>query len=378
MSQSPVLFRLWRSLPVRIGLVLLLLLVLAIRLLMASGVRRSAQTTSVRPSGPSHQVAPLKTVKQEYSSPVARFTPPPSRPENNTSAGPPPLPEEVKKTLLSDPGPISLFASSPPPAADTPAIEPPMRYLPSFRLIRCMLVTAPQTGDIESPLIGVVLDDQYNTDANGHPHLVVPAGVEVHSMGRPSPVRDRIDGDGDWTFVWRTVDEDNALELRVPALALNRDYDSGLGLYGDEEKSPGIRGRRFQSYSETVIKEALLEATAATIRTLKTTQAQTNPLTNTTNYQQKPGQKNALIEGAAAGVDRVTQMLDDIRQQIEQKGYYVAVLPGKEFYLYNKVPIDLRVAHRPGATQAPPPHDLIQQTLAPLEQKNLTPNPATP
>ena len=58
---------------------------------------------------------------------------------------------------------------------------------------------------------------------------------------------------------------------------------------------------------------------------------------------------NALLEGGAAGTDRIAQMVDDIRKQVDEKGYYVAVLPGKEFYLYTKEPIDLRYIRRPGA-----------------------------
>ena len=349
------LSRIFRSLGFRVALLTLVILALGMGLLWSSRTRRTAQPPPARratAANPTQHTLPTKTVTQGYNRPIDHFTAPPPPPAGGSSSGPPPLSESVRKTLVGEPGPISLFpnAAAPPPAP--PAALPPTRYLPSFRLIRCMLITAPQTGEIETPLIGVVLENQYNIDADGRSQLVIPAGIEVHAIGRPTPVRDRIDGDSDWTFVWRTADPDNATELRVPALALNRDFDATHGSYGDQEKSPGILGRRFESFSETVIKEALLDAAAATIRSLKSTTTQTNSLTNTTSYVPKPGLHNAALEGAAAGTDRVTKMLDDIRTQIEQKGYYVAVLPGKEFYLYNKVPIDLRLARRPGPLSA--------------------------
>ena len=265
-----ILSRLFRSWWVRVLVLVALLLGIAGRVVWSSQVRRNRpppvaarHATPARPDQP----APPRTVTQGYTRGIQSFAAPPAPAAPGPASGPPPLPDSVKKTLVSDPGPISLFPNlaAPPPAP--PAALPPARYLPSFRLIRCMLITAPQTGEIETPLIGIVLDNQYNIDTEGRSHLVIPAGVEVHTLGRPVPVRDRIDGDGDWTLVWRTTDADNAMELSVPALALNRDFDDARRLYGDQEKSPGILGRRFESFSETVIKEALLDAAAATAKT---------------------------------------------------------------------------------------------------------------
>ena len=224
------LSRIFRSLGFRVALLTLVILALGMGLLWSSRTRRTAQPPPARratAANPTQHTLPTKTVTQGYNRPIDHFTAPPPPPAGGSSSGPPPLSESVRKTLVGEPGPISLFpnAAAPPPAP--PAALPPTRYLPSFRLIRCMLITAPQTGEIETPLIGVVLENQYNIDADGRSQLVIPAGI-----------------------------------------------------------------------------------------------------------------------------DRVTKMLDDIRTQIEQKGYYVAVLPGKEFYLYNKVPIDLRLARRPGPLSA--------------------------
>jgi hypothetical protein len=297
-----------------------------------------------------------------------------------TEKGPPPIPEELRKQFINLPSPISLF---PPRLIAAPAAPPPPPtfYLPSFRIIRCELVAGPQTGNIETPLIGVVLENQYNIDPDGVTRLVIPAGVEVHGTGKPSPIRDRIDGNGKWSFVWRTTGADNGMELTVGALALNRDYDQDKKTYGDLEKSPGIVGRRFESSGDKAIEEAILASVAAVTRNLKSYTAILNPLTSQIVNEQKPTIGNALLEGAGAGTDRIAQMIDDIRKEIDEKGYYIAILPGKEFYLYTKEPIDLRKARRPQSLPVGDKPTLAvnvpdaEKTLVPLAARNRTAAP---
>ena len=165
--------------------------------------------------------------------------------------------------------------------------------------------------------------------------------------------------------MWRTNDENNAMELTVNALALNRDYDPTSRVYGDAEKSPGILGRRFESVGDKLIQSALLASAAALTRDLKTYTSVLNPLTSEVVNQAKPTVGNALLEAGAVGTDSIAQKLDAIRKEIDEKGYYVAALPGKEFYLYTKEPIDLRNARRP-------------QTFAQSEKPVANSGPSTP
>lgn len=347
-----------RNLWVSLLMVVVLAIVTAAKIYFASSSRRllvenaSGEHTS-RPAVTSKERSTLKdkaprTVTEEFGEKFANFVlPPPPAVGREAPKGPPPIPDDVKKQLINAPTPISLFPPRIAQPADPPV--PPTYYLPSFRVIRCELIAGPQTGAIETPLIGIVLDNQYNIDSDGVSRLVVPAGVEVHGIGKASPVRDRIDGNGKWTLVWRNEGDDNGMELSVSALALNRDYDEGKKAYGDLEKSPGIVGRRFESVGDKAIEEALLDSVASITRSLKSYTQVLNPLTSQIVTEQKPTVGNALLEGAGAGTDRVAQMFDDIRKEIDEKGYYVAVLPGKEFYLYTKEPIDLRKARRPKA-----------------------------
>jgi len=345
--------RLWTSLLI----LMVLASVTAVKIYFASSSRRhttetaAAQENAKKPGKPA-RAAPRKdqaprTVTEEFGEKFANFVLPPEPPgKKDQDKGPPPIPEELRKQFINPPSPISLFPPRPMLAKAPPPI-PPTYYLPSFRIIRCELIAGPQTGNIETPLIGIVLENQYNIDPDGVTQLVIPAGVEVHGTGKPSPIRDRIDGNGKWSFVWRTSNDSNGMELTVSALALNRDYDLAKKTYGDLEKSPGIVGRRFESSGDKAIEEALLDSVAAVTRSLKSYTAILNPLTSQVVNEQKPTIGNALLEGAGAGTDRLAQMIDDIRKEIDEKGYYIAILPGKEFYLYTKEPVDLRKARRP-------------------------------
>ena len=325
----------------------------AVKLYHASSVRREAaqlpaETATKQPSAaPAAQQKPqpAKTITREFGEKMANFILPPEN-VHKEPVGPPPIPEEVKKQFVSAPSPISLFPVRA-PVSKQPAAVPPIFYLPSFRTIRCQLVTAPETGGVESPLIGIVLEDQFNIDGDGVSRLVIPAGVEVHGMSKPSPSRDRIDGNGRWTFVWRTRDENNSMELAIDALALNRDYDAENGVLGDKEKAPGIKGEVFETYTEGLIRKALLASLAALPERLKSYNEPLNPLTGQTTLQERPTVANAAIGSLGAGLDSISTTLSKIRDQIDKDGYYLAILPGKEFYLYTKEPIDLRRGKRP-------------------------------
>jgi hypothetical protein len=341
--------RLWVSM----ALLIVLAGVTVGRIYLASSTRRQEVTAPPAAAAPppvESSRAGGQSVSAKFGQKFADFILPPE-PARKEEAGPPPVPEEVRKQFVNPATPISLFPPAP-ARAKTPSGLPATYYLPSFRLIHCELIAGPATGNIETPLIGVVLEDQVAIDPDGVTRVVIPAGVEVHGVGKPSPVRDRIDGAGAWTFVWRTNDGNNAMELTVNALALNRDYDPTSRVYGDNEKSPGILGRRIESASDRLLQSALLASAATLARELRSTTSLLNPLTSQMVTQAKPTAGNALLNAGAAGTDDLAQQIDAIRREIDEKGYYVAILPGKEFYLYTKEPIDLRNARRPQALVA--------------------------
>ncbi|OAM91925.1 hypothetical protein AW736_26455 [Termitidicoccus mucosus] len=306
--------------------------------------RRSTSAPAEKAAEAKHrqEEAPNQPVVAKFGASVSKFIAPPEEPrKSNQDEGPPPIPENVKKQLVTEPTPIALYPYRPAPKKER-TLQPATYYLPPYRLIRCMLISSPETGNPETPIIAITLEDTVNIDKDGATRVVIPAGVELHGMGNPNPARDSITASGRWTFVWRTNSEQNSMTLSVAGTALTRDYDETRGIWGPDEKKAGIKGHRFQSISESAVKLVLLDAIAAMTRKLKDYNPVINPLTNQTVNQEVPGVKNAALEGVAGGVDRISKLLDDMRKQIDEKGYYVAVLPGKEFYLYTLEPIDLR------------------------------------
>ena len=370
------------------------LLVVALATLLFVGVYRahSQRTQALVARNEAAPVTPTtasKPIVQSYGEKVVDFVVPAAVSRHSgESEGPPPLPKSDLIQFISPPTTTALF---PPRARPAPLAQkiPPTYYLPSHRLIRCRLVSGVQTGRINSPIIGFVLVSEDNIGPDGISREVIPAGVEVHGKAVASPMRDRIDGNGAWTFVWRTNDENNGMELPISATALTRDYDDTTHLWGDQEKSPGLIGTRFEGESNEVIKLALLKALGAVPAGFEQYTTQLNQLTNQAVSIAKPGLGNTMLQSASAGMDSIAASVESIRKQIEENGYYVAVLPGREFYLYTESPIDLRLAHRPESltgeqlakqTAPTPGNEDLAGTLSKLTKRidSLSPSTAAP
>ena len=196
MSLLGAIFSPFKKLWVSMALVIVLAGLTVVKTYHASNKRREAEAAlpppvpSPVPVGTAARGATARTVTAEFGQKFASFVMPAgaAKPED---AGPPPIPDDVKKLFVNPPTPISLFPPTPGRPKPPPAVRPTY-YLPSFRVIRCELIAGPATGNIETPLIGVVVENQYAIDPGGVTRLVIPAGVEVHGVGKPSPIRDRI------------------------------------------------------------------------------------------------------------------------------------------------------------------------------------------
>jgi hypothetical protein len=299
----------------------------------------------------------------------------PETPEPTTKEAPV-IPKKIRDQMLTPPVSMSLFPIKPTaPAAPSPTA--PDYYLPTFRMIRCKLANAVETGSGESPLIGYVLEDQVNIDAHGISRVVIPAGVEVHGTAGPA-MRERITSAGSWTFVWRTTDTTNARELRVNAVALNRDRNEETGIYGISDGGPGIAGTRIDAVNDKEIRSLALAFVSATTRALKSTVENLNPLTNQVVSTAKNSYSNAVLEGAASTLDEAQKQAEKIRARLEQDGFYVAVLPGSEFYLYTKEPIDLRRATGPGTTIPAGSLPMAESSALPSRALNTTATRSNP
>jgi hypothetical protein len=265
----------------------------------------------------------------------------------------PTIPKKIRDQMLTQPEPMGLFSVIPekPKALPTP---PPTYYLPAKRLIPCKLISNAETGAPYIPLIGIVTEDQYNIDEHGVSRLVLPAGVEVHGFAGNNPRRNRMDASGSWQLVWRTRDKKNATTYTVEAIALQRDFDPKTGLYGSAEKSPGLVGQRIEPSDDRLVKLVALNMASAISTSLRDTTTTLNPLANSAVITPDMSAKNALLTGAAAGIDTVSEYVTKIRDAIIAEGFYVVVYADTQFYLYTQEPIDLRTAARPPLTPVQP------------------------
>ena len=70
--------------------------------------------------------------------------------------------------------------------------------LPYGRLLRCELVNTVDSTNIDTPIIGLVIEDIWNDG-----RVIIPAGTEVHGVAQKSPVRERIGSDRQWFLVFQ-------------------------------------------------------------------------------------------------------------------------------------------------------------------------------
>ena len=122
-------------------------------------------------------------------------------PSTRTSSRPPgPRPPRLRESPTRSRAPRPPQAAATHPAddlRDEGAIRQRM-VLPYGRLLRCELVNTVDSTNIDTPIIGLVIEDIWNEG-----RLIIPAGTEVHGVAQKSPVRERIGSDRQWFLVFQ-------------------------------------------------------------------------------------------------------------------------------------------------------------------------------
>jgi hypothetical protein len=104
-------------------------------------------------------------------------------------------------------------------------------FLPYGRLLRCELVNTVDSTNIDTPIIGLVIEDIWNEG-----RLIIPAGTEVHGVAQKSPVRERIGSDRQWFLVFQ-----DGSELPISGSVL--DYaPTNSDSWAESDGSAGLRG----------------------------------------------------------------------------------------------------------------------------------------
>jgi hypothetical protein len=230
---------------------------------------------------------------------------------------------------------------APPPSisllADTTAGIPEPKslsdfYAPYGRLISCQTVITVDSSSIQTPIVGLVLEDVHHAG-----RLIIPAGTEVHGTAQTDRHRERIASGSSWMFVWQTGEE-----LRIKAVALDREFAGDQAGWGITDGSAGLRGRLLKSDDLAEIKmfAATFLSGAAGALTEKEQTIFGSIDSRTLN--------NAPLKGAQ---EVLAVYADRIREAIERDGFYVRVPSGKQFYLYVLQTIDREAARMGGSSE---------------------------
>lgn len=322
----------------RSGKLLLFVVVFGGGLLIFSALRDKSGSDEIRVTGLTTNATDKPQVVQSIERPMLAFRPPP--PKTNA---PPPLPQkthEPAKVVVEKPKPeppppqlpaISLFAD-----ASAGVSEPKTLgsiYAPFGRLIPCETVITVDSASIQTPIVGLVTENIYHAG-----RLVIPAGTEVHGTAQTDRHRERIASGGSWTLVWQGGEE-----LRLKAIALDREFSGDQEGWGIADGSAGLRGRIIKSDDLAEIK--LFAATFLSGAADALTEKE-QTIFGTVNSRSL---NNAPFEGAQKVLSVYAQR---IYEAIQRDGFYVRVPSGKQFYLYVLQTIDRGDAVL-GGTQKP-------------------------
>ncbi len=115
-------------------------------------------------------------------------------------------------------------------------------------MVKCQLVNTVDSSNLTTPIIGFVNEDVW---WNGK--VIIRANSEVHGLASVDTVRERIAGNGEFTFV---LNEPSGLgrELVVRAMVLDMEHDEQIDSYGITDGSAGLRGDVIRTSNSDVIK----------------------------------------------------------------------------------------------------------------------------
>lgn len=333
----------------RSGKLVLFAVVFGGGLLLFSALRDKSGSDEIHVTGLTTNATDRPQVVQSIERPMQPFRPPPPKPE---PPNPPPKASEPPKVVVENPKPepppqlpaISLFADA------TAGVPEPKTlgeiYAPFGRLIPCETVITVDSASIQTPIVGLITENIYHAG-----RLVIPAGTEVHGTAQTDRNRERIASGGSWTLVWQGGEE-----LRLKAIALDREFSGDQEGWGITDGSAGLRGRIIKSDDMAEIK--LFAATFLSGAADALTEKE-QTLFGTVNSRSL---NNAPFEGAQKVLSVYAQR---IYEAIQRDGFYVRVPSGKQFYLYVLQTIDRSDA-------------AIGGTLKPFAEEDKTNTPSFP
>jgi Bacterial conjugation TrbI-like protein len=213
-------------------------------------------------------------------------------------------------------------------------------FLPYGRLLRCELVNTVDSTNLDTPIIGLVIEDTWHGE-----RVIIPAGTEVHGVAQKSPVRERIGSDRQWFLVFQ-----DGRELAISGTVLDyapKESDS----WAESDGSAGLRGFVVKSDKYAEAKAILAAIISAGAGAFPESTTLISPLGGATQLN-NGGINSAFSAGLQAGGQLYSQRL---LERLDKDPFYVRVPAGSTFYLYVTQTVDLGKATVGLSASVPPP-----------------------
>lgn len=216
------------------------------------------------------------------------------------------------------------------------------RFAPYGRLIACKMVNTVESGDTDTPLIAVVIEDLWWINAKGEKKLIIPAGTEVYgTVNGAKPMRNRLTTGNNFILVWQATSNMVGFELQLKGVALEKStHPENRMLAAITDMSAGIPGQVMSNENLSKFLVYTLAFGQGLAQGYQTNEVYTD--SGVTITTQDGTTKNAMARGA----ETLAQvMLQDVSQMIAKESYYIRVPSGTEFYIFVQQVINLDDAH---------------------------------